>query len=94
MHFISLVKFTPYASIHSMDDAVLLFAGIDQLMHQFINKYEEEKQFSFLLNDKMQTVAAIALFTHVIKHEFHHKGQILSISKNWGYVPVDTDIIR
>jgi uncharacterized damage-inducible protein DinB len=37
---------------------------------------------------------AVKVFTHVITHEFHHKGQILSISRHLGYTPVDTDIIR
>ena len=34
------------------------------------------------------------IFADVTTHEFHHKGQILSISRHLGYVPVDTDIIR
>ncbi|GAB2969147.1 DinB family protein [Hymenobacter coalescens] len=36
----------------------------------------------------------LQLFTHVITHEFHHKGQVLSMSRLLGYTPVDTDVIR
>ena len=34
------------------------------------------------------------LFTHVITHEFHHQGQILPMSRQLGYIPVDTDVMR
>lgn len=36
----------------------------------------------------------LQLLTHVITHEFHHKGQVLSMSRQLGYQPVDTDVIR
>ncbi|MCB0535444.1 MAG: hypothetical protein KDD14_24780 [Saprospiraceae bacterium] len=36
----------------------------------------------------------LRLFTHIVTHEFHHKGQILSLSRHLGYTPVDTDIMR
>lgn len=39
-------------------------------------------------------VTSLELFSHVITHEYHHKGQVLSISRHLGYTPVDTDIIR
>ncbi|MCB0624495.1 MAG: hypothetical protein KDC43_11415, partial [Saprospiraceae bacterium] len=37
---------------------------------------------------------AFRLFTHVVTHEFHHKGQILSLTRHLGFVPVDTDVMR
>ncbi len=46
------------------------------------------------INDKIIIANPLKLFTHVITHEFHHKGQILSLSRHLGYVRVDTDIIR
>ena len=36
----------------------------------------------------------LELFTHVLTHEFHHKGQILVLGRAWGYEPVDTDVLR
>ncbi|MBF9220158.1 DinB family protein [Hymenobacter ruricola] len=41
-----------------------------------------------------QPFSPLHLFTHVITHEFHHKGQVLSMSRQLGYTPVDTDAIR
>ena len=45
---------------------------------------------------RWQTVTATpaALFTHVITHEFHHKGQIASMSRHLGYLPPDTAVLR
>ncbi|MCB0640529.1 MAG: ATP-binding cassette domain-containing protein, partial [Phaeodactylibacter sp.] len=43
---------------------------------------------------KPQETEALKLFTHVITHEFHHKGQVLSFSRHLGYTPVDTDVLR
>jgi uncharacterized damage-inducible protein DinB len=37
---------------------------------------------------------ALELITHVITHEFHHKGQIMTMGRILGYSPPDTDIIR
>lgn len=40
------------------------------------------------------TLTPLHLFTHVITHEFHHKGQIVNMSRQLGYIPVDTDVLR
>ncbi|TDH29325.1 hypothetical protein EXU57_00555 [Segetibacter sp. 3557_3] len=36
----------------------------------------------------------LQVYTHVITPEFHHKGQVLTLSRQQGYIPADTDIIR
>lgn len=40
------------------------------------------------------TSTPLTLFTHMITHEFHHKGQMVSMARILGYPPPDTDIIR
>ena len=40
------------------------------------------------------SLTPLALLTHVFTHEFHHKGQVLTMSRRLGYTPVDTDVIR
>lgn len=40
------------------------------------------------------TTTPSVLFTHMITHEFHHKGQLVSMARILGYQPPDTDIIR
>ena len=34
----------------------------------------------------------LQVFTHVLTHEFHHKGQIMFICRLLGHIPPDTDV--
>jgi uncharacterized damage-inducible protein DinB len=90
------VVFTSYNSIQTINDAVDLFNRIDTIMFEFIDLFENpvKKQIDYELNGIKNSATPFKLFTHVITHEFHHKGQILSISRHLGYTPVDTDIMR
>ncbi|RYY99558.1 MAG: damage-inducible protein DinB [Chitinophagaceae bacterium] len=88
--------FTPWQAVHHVADARALFTEVDALVGAFIgrfrNDYLQERE---LLTGKQPVRAhPLKLFTHVVTHEFHHKGQVLSLSRHLGYVPVDTDVIR
>ncbi|MDP2871799.1 MAG: DinB family protein [Bacillota bacterium] len=37
-------------------------------------------------------VSPLWLMTHVITHEFHHKGQVVSLGRMLGYPPPETDL--
>jgi uncharacterized damage-inducible protein DinB len=90
------IPLTSGQSVSDMVSVQSVFNGIDTLMEQFIIKCNDDltTNFRFEQNGSMQTISALMLFTHVITHEFHHKGQVLSISRRLGYIPVDTDIIH
>jgi uncharacterized damage-inducible protein DinB len=90
------ISFTEYESKQNVSEIVDLFKGVDSLICEFIERShsEESKKIKYELNGKQHSVSSVKLFTHVITHEFHHKGQILSLSRHLGYTPVDTDIIR
>ncbi|MBC6992832.1 DinB family protein [Neolewinella lacunae] len=90
------IEFTPYGSIQTINDAMLLFEKIDAMVFEFIGLVDsaEKRQIHFEINGVKSHASPFKLFTHVITHEFHHKGQILSISRHLGYIPVDTDIMR
>lgn len=89
-------KFTAYTEIESINALSALFEEIDELMETAINEFSESenREIEFQINGKIKRANFGKIFTHVITHEFHHKGQILSISRHCGYIPVDTDIIR
>jgi uncharacterized damage-inducible protein DinB len=55
---------------------------------------QEDGFFTITIKDGPERVDGFKLFTHTITHEFHHKGQILTLSRQLGYTPVDTDIMR
>lgn len=90
------VAFTEYSAMSTVGEIEGLFQAVDDEMADFLTRYESSAFDSMDLevNGKTRSVTAFQLFTHVITHEFHHKGQILSLSRHLGYVPVDTDIIR
>ncbi|KAA5543958.1 DinB family protein [Adhaeribacter rhizoryzae] len=90
------INFTPYNAVTNALAAKEYFLTIDALTEQFMQVYSREpnKEIEININEKIFLASPLKLFTHVITHEFHHKGQILSLSRHLGYVPVDTDIIR
>ena len=85
-----------YDSKQSVTDIIELFDGVDNMMYEFIKLFENPgaKEIYYDIDGVKNSASLLKLFTHVITHEFHHKGQILSISRHLGYTPVDTDIIR
>lgn len=90
------IKITRYDSVENITDAESYFNNVDLLMEEFINIYAEKNKVDIQteIHGKVIIASPLKLFTHVITHEFHHKGQILSLTRHLGYVPVDTDVIR
>lgn len=90
------IHFTAYPDINSMSEIEELFRSIDKEVFVFLDTYEVSKfePLDLSIKGSKKKISPFELFTHVITHEFHHKGQVLSISRHLGYTPVDTDIIR
>ncbi|WP_298156855.1 DinB family protein [Flavobacterium sp.] len=88
--------FTPYDAISTVDQLEILFVTVDQLVEDFCLKYHNDLTCEIPVSLRKQSFNStpLELFTHVITHEFHHKGQVLTLSRHLGYTPVDTDIIR
>jgi uncharacterized damage-inducible protein DinB len=90
------MNFTVYDSVKSLWETRIFFLNVDSLMNRFIVGYsgKQLEDLKFEIDDREVTANPFKLFTHVITHEFHHKGQILSLSRHLGYIPIDTDVIR
>jgi uncharacterized damage-inducible protein DinB len=90
------IKFAEYNSVKNVSEAEVFFSHIDSMLEEFLIVYAEKYMIDIeiTIQGKTNVATPLKLFTHVITHEFHHKGQILSLSRHLGYVPVDTDIIR
>ena len=75
-----------------------LFGQVDQMMEKFLvhfkDRMDEPLAIPMTRLGKTINASPLTIFTHVITHEFHHKGQILSMSRHLGYKPIDTDVIR
>lgn len=73
------------------------FMKVNKLIEEFFEKFYDDPDE--LIERTIPERGAIGfsplkLFTHVITHEFHHKGQMMSMARIKGYTPPDTDLIR
>lgn len=73
-----------------------LFGQVDTLVGEFVERFAERGSWrvEYRIGGREGTAEALRLFTHVVTHEYHHKGQVLSLTRHLGYTPVDTDVMR
>lgn len=74
-----------------------IFESIDEMMYRFSNSFvgrPETPVKGFKWPEKYIETNAFGIFTHVISHEFHHKGQAMTMARLLGHIPPDTDIMR
>ena len=89
------MAFTEYTSVNNVDGVVQVFSEIDTLIEELFSTIKTEGLSTDVDSSKDEiSFIAFKYFTHVTTHEFHHKGQILSLGRQLGYVPVDTDGMR
>lgn len=75
----------------------LLFTEVDDTMSVFLGNFSEQLDVPLnntLSRNRQVTATPLQLFTHVLTHEFHHKGQIMTMCRLLGHIPPDTDVIR
>jgi len=89
-------EFTAYESITSIGDTARLFEGTDSLVFEFLEWLEKDEpaEVRYSISGTVGSAPPFKIFSHVITHEYHHKGQILSMGRHLGYLPIDTDIMR
>jgi uncharacterized damage-inducible protein DinB len=75
-----------------------IYQQVNVLVSDFLSRYKANYMQPITQKlprrDNILTLTPLQLFTHTITHEFHHKGQILTMGRLLGYTPPDTDIIR
>ncbi|MFK7696805.1 DinB family protein [Paenibacillus sp. HJGM_3] len=75
-----------------------LFQRMDSIVDIFLREYGERLDHRIIGTLSWRSeefdLTALELMSHVITHEFHHKGQIMTMGRILGYTPPDTDIIR
>ncbi|MFO7448431.1 MAG: DinB family protein [Ignavibacteriaceae bacterium] len=72
-----------------------LFERVDNIAAEFLETFKDNYDILFEGNTGQRNVKASAfqLFLHVITHEFHHTGQILSMSRHLGYTPPNSGVV-
>jgi uncharacterized damage-inducible protein DinB len=73
------------------------FAGIDRLVRKFLRDHDGSidtpRRYPVPWEEKPISATPRWLFTHAVTHEFHHKGQIVTITRQLGYPPIETDLV-
>lgn len=72
-----------------------LYRQVDETVTIFLENFKEKMDtlIKEIHDDGYHDSATpLQLFTHVMTHEFHHKGQLLSMFRILGHVPPDTDV--
>jgi uncharacterized damage-inducible protein DinB len=89
------LKPAEYEDNLTIQEVILLFDSVDIFMEEFILEMNlSDREIVYEIQGSKNSASALKFFSHVITHEYHHKGQILSLSRHLGYIPVDTDIMR
>ncbi|WP_199619806.1 DinB family protein [Paenibacillus alkalitolerans] len=83
-------------SIENVQEMRKVYIEIDLLVNDFLNEFESQADLMISGRPSWQEehipLTPLWLFTHTITHEFHHKGQIVSMSRQLGYMPAVTDL--
>lgn len=89
------VIYAEYENNLTIQDVIMLFDSVNFFMEELISKIDLfDGEIEYEIQGSRNSAVPFKLFSHVITHEYHHKGQILSLSRHLGYTPVDTDIMR
>ena len=84
-------------SVNNVEEMREVFKRRDAMVYEFLDEFKSHWdhtiQVSFKNGDSAQ-FTILWLFTHTITHEFHHKGQIVKLGRQFGYIPPDTDLIE
>jgi uncharacterized damage-inducible protein DinB len=90
-------KFFSEDEISTIDQLRAIFDEVDDIMDRFCLQFSEnpvQPVKGYKWADKYIETDSYSIFTHVITHEFHHKGQSMTMSRLLGHTPPDTDILR
>jgi len=83
----------------SLNDIKLRFEQADEMLNEFFEAFHEQMDVPIQQSIPWRTTTEVIsmtprkLLTHTITHEYHHKGQIVSMARNMGYEPPNTDIL-
>src|SRR5690606_22293238 len=87
------IAYDQYETIKNISETIKVFDSVDSFMIDYLENINSDSKIHYEINGVKNVTSPLNLFTHVITHEFHHRGQVLSISRHLGYTPIDTDIM-
>ena len=90
----------PQGSLTELDFTTLemirrQYGRVDEVMATFLGNFagKMENPIDGMHSRNGRVIATpLQVFTHVLTHEFHHKGQIMSMCRLLGHIPPETDL--
>ena len=88
-----------YENFDTIEQIASLYAEVDAVADSFLTLFYHKNSHKIAGSvprggEGVLEVSVLQLFTHVVTHEFHHKGQVLWMGRQLGHIPPDTDVIR
>lgn len=87
------IKPEAVGNVHEMRE---VFKKTDALVHEFLkdfrNKWDPAIQASW--HSDSAELTELWLFTHTTTHEFHHRGQIVKLGRQLGYIPPKMNLAK
>lgn len=80
-------------SVTNVQEMRNIFLETDMLVREFLDAFQDKWNPAYQRGENAE-YTPLWLFTHTVTHEFHHKGQIVKIGRQLGYIPPDTDLIE
>lgn len=90
------IEYANEANFHSIEQIRTLFEQMDTMVNLFLHSFDGliQEPVHGIVSGHALELSRLQLFTHVLTHEFHHKGQLMSMCRILGHIPPDTDVIR
>jgi uncharacterized damage-inducible protein DinB len=91
----SLPKITP-ESVDNVQNMREIFKNTDELVYEFLNDFKMKWDPSIPASWQSESVelTELWLFSHTITHEFHHRGQIVKMGRQLGYIPPKMNLAK
>ncbi|AWP25644.1 hypothetical protein PVOR_30573 [Paenibacillus vortex V453] len=91
----SLSRLKP-ESVDNVQGMREVFKKTDALVYEFLNEFKNQWDPTVQASWQSDSVelTELWLFTHAITHEFHHRGQIVKIGRQLGYIPPKMNLAK
>lgn len=83
----------------NLDDVIIRFEQVDSYVNEVFKLHGNQlnkpihRKIPWREAPEIVTFTPAKLIMHTITHEFHHKGQIVAMIRQMGYVPPNTDVL-
>src|ERR1700756_4177073 len=85
------LPFTDDKSVPDIEAVRNIYSEVDEMVYEFLDRFKGSLQQPIVnrLRGNELSLPPLQLFTHVLTHEFHHKGQIMTMCRLLGHTPPD-----